>query len=756
MLDFDNFVLQPAEISLIFQFILDRARPVLIKELGELIIRRRLELHTEANQKRIYSPEQKYSPGEQIFFCFHDNKCRSAEILRIEPCSYSKYGSYERIVVSVEGFEKEKIYVSNCPNFPRRFDFRADDIDTANPGNVLATPGQFFTRYEDKIKSNMTQSLIKQDGFVNVNEEWFITDELPKIRQDEVQRCYDYIKKNGTRIASHKLVCEVLKCRPSSPKFNVFRFSLDHHLGSDRDFIKYQTIDGIEWDIKRSIPPRQIRNTLTLAALTSGFIKITKGLQELVDFCGADNEITFKSYGGYEVRGYIAPALKRICSDQIRQWFAENHLVPGDLIYIKSPIHTDEQPILYTAFERDYHEKTGEKEEKATLRLKTDFRHRIYGLLDSRGQYLHVKEIHGQIREFTSVDVTQPTIDAILSGNRHLFARLHASRGLWGLSKWATEQPSVDSVSLSIAIREEDWVIRLLEEELKPLAVVDLADRLSGIFITPKDKILEINFLDPNDERLVQMDGKWGLKVWARDWKARIKQINKELSEYRNLSAMLSEAEEKKLRLEKDISNLRNRKTLIQNQLTRLEKPINFTNQKISNLRREYYNLKAKTQFIQKEITANKSTGSRLSIITVFILASASLLLTLGDTYQSISLILGLLAAILFLLFLIRGIKIRFYKKKLWEKQKNLQSVIPKISRSLWELEQKHRKIISHCDRYLRSLELTEERIRTISNETNFTQNRIADISYQMKVSNEQELAVEKKELTDLINRCAL
>jgi hypothetical protein len=289
MLDFYNFVLEPSEINQIYQFIHEQARPILIKELGELIIRRRLELHSEANQRRIYSPEQKYVPGEQIFFCFHDNKYRLAEILRIEPCSFNEYGYYERIIVSVEGFEKEKTYVSNCPHFPLRFNLSEDDIDTANPGNVVATPGQLFTKYEDSIKSMMKQSLLKQDGLLNVNDEWFISDEVPKIRHDEVQRCCEYIKKNRKPIASHKLVCDVLKCRPSSPKFSIFRFSLDHHLDNDQNFIKYQTKNGIEWDIKRSIPPRQIRNTLTLAAITSGFIKITKGLQELVDFFGEEN-----------------------------------------------------------------------------------------------------------------------------------------------------------------------------------------------------------------------------------------------------------------------------------------------------------------------------------------------------------------------------------------------------------------------------------------------------------------------------------
>jgi len=756
MLDLANFVLEPAEIEQIYKFIHNRSRPSSIRELGELIIRRRLEVHSEAKKRRIYSPEQKYAAGEKIFFYFHDNKYRLAEILRIEPGSHSEYGSYERIAVSVEGFEKEKAYVSNCPHFPLRFGFNADYVDTANPGNAVATPGQLFIRHEASIRPNMTQALLKQDGLLNVDDEWFVIDEIPKITHPEIQRCWECIEENGKPIPSSKLVCDVLKCLPSSPKFGIFRFSLDHHLNGDRKFIKYQSAEGAKWGIKRAIPPRQIRNTLTLTAISSGFIKITKGLQELVEFFKAADEITFKSYGEYEVRGCIDPVLKRIYGEQIRQWFAENRLAPGDVIYIKSPASADEHPVLYTTFEGDSHEKSGKKEEKDAVCRKANLRHRIYMLLDSRGQYLHVKEIHRHIRESSSEDVTQPTTDAILSGNKHLFARLHDSRGLWGLSTWESERPGVDSISLSIAIREEDWVRRLLEAELKPLTVIELADRLAGIFITPKEKILETNFFDPNDERFIQIDGKWGLKVWARDWKARIEEINTELSEYEKLSAMLSGAKDKKLRLEAAISDLEERKTLIQNQLTRLEKASNFTRQKIPKLQKQHDDLIEQTQSVQKKIPASRRSGNQLTITLVFILAAVSLFLTIDNTYQSLGLILGFLTAILFLFVLIREINAGLFNKRLTKKREDIQAAISKINGSLADVEQKHHKIANHRSRYLRALALMEERIGTTSSQASLIRKRIEDISYRVRSFELLALDAEKEALTELIDRCAL
>jgi len=110
MLKLENFVLEPAEIGLIYRFLQSQCQPISTRELGELVIRRRLEGHEKVRERRIYSPEQNYSVGEKIFFYFHDKQLRLAEVLRIEPCSYSEYGPYQRIIVSLEGSDKEKIY----------------------------------------------------------------------------------------------------------------------------------------------------------------------------------------------------------------------------------------------------------------------------------------------------------------------------------------------------------------------------------------------------------------------------------------------------------------------------------------------------------------------------------------------------------------------------------------------------------------------------------------------------------------------
>jgi hypothetical protein len=501
--DFENFVLEPAEIRQIDTLIAKKSKPVHVKEIAELIISNRLEKIAGILQTRLYSPINKYSVGERILFCFPNKQLVIGEILWIEKDhESSQFGRYDEMGVSLQGFGEEKKYASNCLTFPKKL------YAEQGPREGFILPANIVNEQKEKIIPGVINSLSRYEEFINIDERWFIKRALPEIRPDEFQLCRCCIKENGIPLSSEFLIREVLRILPESEKFEAFLFSLNYSLQHNKDFVKCKIAEEIQWDIRRPVPPKTIQNTVSQEAIKSGSIKITKGLRELLEYCNLSKEITFKTYGEYEVHAYIDNEADQIYGDQIKVWFEENQLKPGDMVFINSPDTPGAKPILYTTFQGAQDVPPSRKDEKDHIR-NAHLRHKIYNLLLVRYHYLHVREIQRHLLESLSEPVELSTIQAILSHNNHLFVRATNSKGIWGLKAWVEERPDIDPISLGLAIREDDWVYRVLERVGGFLTIEEIAKELAAVFVTHKDKILEITFFDVNDIRFIEFAGKW-------------------------------------------------------------------------------------------------------------------------------------------------------------------------------------------------------------------------------------------------------
>ena len=63
--------------------------------------------------------------------------------------------------------------------------------------------------------------------------------------------------------------------------------------------------------------------------------------------------------------------------------------------------------------------------------------------------------------------------------------------------------------------------------------IKELAERLAEYYVVNKKELLELNFFNPNDKRLIQFNnGAWGLRKWVDKWKKEIDNINEILKEY--------------------------------------------------------------------------------------------------------------------------------------------------------------------------------------------------------------------------------
>jgi len=749
LINLDDFVLEPAEINRIYRFIGNQYRPVQIRELAELIIRNRLEGLAAARNRRIYSPEQKYSVGEKIFFYTHEGEIVLAEVMKIEASHLQQYGPYKKITVSIQGCEKEKEYVSCCPNLPLRFKLPSEEKDFPHVEDQMSTPGQLATKYEERIGPILTEVLSKNDELAHVGDEWCAKGLLPSIRPDEVQLCYDYIKKRGAPVPSDELVQNVFKCSSDSPKFEIFRFSLDHHLLNDRKFVKYHSSEGIKWDVLKPIPPNVMRNTLDGNSIAHGYIKITRGLRALLEYSEVSDEIVFKSYGEYEIRGYIDLSLERIYGEEIKQWFIENKLKPGDIIYIKSPGSRDDHAVLFTAFEHVSDSRGKEKDKgKAIQKQKADLRHRIYNLLVSRREYLHVKEIHRLVGELFHQSVSLPTMEGILSANKHLFTRLPSVRGLWGLLAWEPKPPSIDPNSILLGINDEDWVIRILEQEGKPLTVAEMAERLSSVFIISKEKILELNFLDPNDERIVEFDGKWGLKRWIEVWKQRVKQIDRELRRYQDLRKVLLMMKEREKKDAENVLKLKRVKVLLHNESEKIAKQITIANRKFLDQEKHKKNLAAQLTLLNEEISRVRG---HLMIPLAFVSVFLGALIAIMGAYLEMGMVI-LLAPIPPLCYLAnRYIKKRFRIRAMLEKQREIKNNIFRLDKYLRDAEEERRIAEEKLAEKLKKIKLVENRVAALSKALEKVRNKVEDISFEVKNLNPNKLISERGSIIDLI-----
>jgi uncharacterized protein YlxW (UPF0749 family) len=585
---------------------------------------------------------------------------------------------------------------------------------------------------------------------VNANDEWILKEHLPRIRRDEVDCCCQYIKDRECPVLSSELTCNVLKCSPESPKSELFKFSVDYHLQLEPDLVKYDSPEGIKWDIKRALPPRLIRNTLSSDAISFGFIKITKGLRELLEYCGTSERVIFKTYGEYEIVGDVDTSLQRVYGEDLRRWYLENDLKPDDIIYIKTPDSPDGYPILYTAFERKAR-KTYSDEKKREVGRKANLRHRIYTLLAERNEYLHLKEIQKQIENALQQTLQLQSLAAVLSANTHLFRRLPRTRGLWGLSRWETEARVIDSISLSLAIREEDWVVVVLQEFGQPLSVIEIAEKLSSVFITPKDKILEINFFDPGDERLVQLNGKWALKTWVDEWQKKHQDIGVKVSDYHKLSEELNRLRLDEKALQTKVTRLEDAKSVAKEKLASANEMLDKAATNISELSQKKLRCEQKLldlsnekiQSIQIELTISASILLLGVIFSIFLLYY---------TYVIIG-VAGVLATVFMAsYFMVRALKSKRQSEQRSQTMDNLNKMISSYGDQIASIQATREKIQKVWDNYSTKLQATEQAVQDILSKLKSIANQIRLIEDQMNAIDLQKLMDEKKQLAKLLN----
>ena len=120
----ENFCVTPIDIDQLYEYLVKRNEPLSTDEIGETVVRNFVERGGKKPNIRIYSPERKYKVNEEIFILQKGVK-KYARITDIVPnkCTFisSKEIQFDMIRVQFLDIFDTARYVSNCPDFPLRF-----------------------------------------------------------------------------------------------------------------------------------------------------------------------------------------------------------------------------------------------------------------------------------------------------------------------------------------------------------------------------------------------------------------------------------------------------------------------------------------------------------------------------------------------------------------------------------------------------------------------------------------------------------
>ncbi len=526
----EQFGVTQFELDELIDYLKGKTSPTSIYEVAEAIVRSLLEREEQHRNARIYSPEQQYTKGEEIFIL--DKKGREyAVVIDVGPrtkisINGDAHAYSNHITIEIHDGGETKKYVSNCPEFPLRFQSAAD---CNNSGRSFTTPGQIVMQFNDNILNKTRNALLNDERFVNFGDRWFLRELLHSIFPDEVASICSNLRERK-QISVVDVVNEHFGAPKDAHACERLIFSINCALQDDKQkrFISQLDEDGqVVWSL--APPQKEVSLSVSSDAHFHGYVKITTGLRKILDFYNISSEVTFVTWGDYEIRGHINESENRIESDEIKHWYFENRITPGQKLFIKSPDRVGQALRLYTYDEQQADEKQHDKQQSKQRIL---LRHEIYKVLSTENKFLHYRQIAEKIAPSTRNEIQAPSVEATLSRENHLFRQSPGARGIWGLAEWTTSSYEVDKTSLLLAITDEDLVYKTLREIGVPVTVKQIAEDLANAFVVKVADILETNFLDPNDSRLTKLaDGTWALIEWVNKWKEELAQMRNRIEE---------------------------------------------------------------------------------------------------------------------------------------------------------------------------------------------------------------------------------
>ena len=604
------------------------------RELAEITVRIVLEGQVGTRGFRVYSPEQAYERGEGIFIHW-DSGHKFAHVLSVDRSrDQSGQFSYRKMIVRFKGEVDTHILVTDCPNFPARF---SGHIVIA--GREAFTPGAIAMKFYDSIAPALEGTLHDDGRFLSFNDTWMLEDHFLLLDEPLLSRVAHLLREHG-HLGSTEIAERLYPGRTMGSKLNTTALSVAVGLENDKAkrFVSVVGLEGSSWIL--SPPPKEVVITLKEDCVEGGFLPLSEALLRVLFYYGLDQDsfVSFTVYGDYKIRGSLDTELGRVNGKEIHQWIAENILQPGSRIYVKSPDPRSTDLRLYTLQEIQGYTPSPQGDREPEGRNRKYLRHLIYPVLLQRNQYLHYKEIADLVAQ-AGTPVDPSSVVAILSDNSHLFSRRQPSRGLWGLKSWDLSEsgPDVSPTSLLLAIEEESWVRRILEEEGRPLAGREIAKRLADLFQVRAEQVRELSFISSEDGHLQLLaDGRWALRTWVPKWSHQIAEIEEELRRASLLHKQIAELEGKINAARHRLENTHSVLAALGTQLSEEDRQLKESAKRIMVCRRKLDSHKHYITSLEQQMQSLDSLSAKLRWSTVFLLGLFVLLATAGLTLGSL------------------------------------------------------------------------------------------------------------------------
>lgn len=218
----------------------------------------------------------------------------------------------------------------------------------------------------------------------------------------------------------------------------------------------------------------------------------------------------------------------------LSQWYKDNDLSIGDTVYLKLEDEKERKFRVYTDWRKDIDKIREEMMAQGSIAVSNNilsYMELIYIVLANTRRVLHYRDIYARAQEIQPVKILS-IIGTLSRYNRRLF--VNTGKGHWGLLDWHPEivskekaiqkgkeitsgrEDSITDEELWKAIAEieaHDLVYETLKRQKKDLFYEDIAKILGKMLKIDSQRLIEVSFLNPNDERLVRLDnGAWILK----------------------------------------------------------------------------------------------------------------------------------------------------------------------------------------------------------------------------------------------------
>lgn len=539
--------------SHIEQYLVKNGAPVSDEDLFKIIITCKVEVIKYEGAK-IFFPDTKYEFNDKIVILKRGDLVEFGRVVKIVPkYNYSYIGQCSDVLSYCEIIDIE----------PLKGDWQSragyEHLISASK-EYLQKKLSFLTRdelvdelieseHKNEIRNDVMKQLREEGRIISDGKKWFLKSHIPQITETQIEAIFCGISDSAEPFDTDYILVNILNIPLSAPEIELWRFAVEHSLGKDKRFMRKDA----GWYI--APPPRESIITIDEDAINSGLLKVGPGLRQMLAYYKLKGDITFLTYGYYEISGALSEDYKNISGQDIRNWYIENDLHAGDKIYVRCPSEKEVSLRLYTEIETKKAIPSRSNPESKQIHL----RKLVYEFFLNKREYSVSADIKKGIELSQHVIIEESSLRSVLATNAHLFEKLAPLRNLWGLRIWGTEDKSkyINLNSLLLTIQEDDLVFKIIEGSEEPLSNREIARRIAEEFCLPIDLILGTSFLNANDARIIRLpDGRLTLKVNFDNWGKRLLEINSYLLHHDRIEKQVSELMSNVAILKKELQEL--------------------------------------------------------------------------------------------------------------------------------------------------------------------------------------------------------